>query len=139
MTIVKICQVDLFMMYFDPTIGYQHEHFQVFCDVVDNNFATIPKWVTNINIGAKTLTFWVIGHILGSHFQCSCWGYSTNVQGCFLVSIAQVKVQCFVTSDMLISKLNRCFVDFKLMNALGICISTILDGTWCCFFFLLAY
>jgi len=56
-TIVKICQVDLFMMYFDPTIGYQHEHFQVFCDVVDNNFATIPKWVTNINIGAKTLTF----------------------------------------------------------------------------------
>jgi hypothetical protein len=42
------------------------------------------------------------------------------VQGCFLVSIAQVKVQCFVTSDMLISKLNRCFVDFKLMNALDI-------------------
>jgi hypothetical protein len=39
----KICRVDLFMMYFDPTIGYQHEHFQVFCDVVDNNFATIPK------------------------------------------------------------------------------------------------
>jgi hypothetical protein len=42
------------------------------------------------------------------------------VQGCFLVSIAQVKVQCFVTGDMLISKLNRWFVDFKLMNALGI-------------------
>jgi hypothetical protein len=42
------------------------------------------------------------------------------VQGCFLVSIAQAKVQCFVTGDMLISKLNRCFVDFKLMNALGI-------------------
>ncbi len=41
MAIVKICLVNLFMMYLDPTTSYQHEHFQLFCDVVENNSATI--------------------------------------------------------------------------------------------------
>jgi hypothetical protein len=41
MAIAKICLANLFMMYFDPNTSYQHEHFQVFCDVVENNFATI--------------------------------------------------------------------------------------------------
>jgi hypothetical protein len=41
---VKIHQVDLFMMYFDPFTSYQHEHIQVFCDIVDNICTTIsPK------------------------------------------------------------------------------------------------
>jgi uncharacterized membrane protein len=38
---VKICQVDLCMMYSDPSSNYQREHFQVFSNVVENNFATI--------------------------------------------------------------------------------------------------
>jgi hypothetical protein len=47
---VKICQVDLFMMYYNLATFYQHEHFQLFCDVVENNFATITQdWVTNLN------------------------------------------------------------------------------------------
>jgi hypothetical protein len=38
---VKICEANLFMMYLDPFTSYQCEHFQVFCDIMDNNFATI--------------------------------------------------------------------------------------------------
>lgn len=28
---IKICQINLFMMYIDPMTNYQHEHFQVLC------------------------------------------------------------------------------------------------------------
>jgi hypothetical protein len=37
---IKICQIDFFMMYFDLMTSYRHEHFQVFCDVVDNSSTT---------------------------------------------------------------------------------------------------
>jgi hypothetical protein len=38
------------MMYFDLMIGYQCEHFEVFCDVVDKNSTTITQnWVINLN------------------------------------------------------------------------------------------
>jgi hypothetical protein len=37
-------------MYFDPMIGYQCEHFEIFCDVVDKFFATITQnWVISLN------------------------------------------------------------------------------------------
>jgi len=49
---VKICQANIFMMYFDPFTNYQHEHFQVFCDIVDNNSTTITQdWVIDLNNG----------------------------------------------------------------------------------------
>ncbi len=38
----------------------------------------------------------------------------------FETSIMQMKGQCHVAADMLIIELNRHFVDFELMNALGI-------------------
>jgi hypothetical protein len=59
----KICQTDPFMMYFDALTSYQHECFQVFCDIVDNSFATITKhWVINLNTNIKTLFFRMDGH-----------------------------------------------------------------------------
>jgi hypothetical protein len=60
--IVKISQVNLFMMYNDLVINYQHEHFQVFCDVVRNTFITITQnWITNLNIDKKNLLFtWLV-------------------------------------------------------------------------------
>jgi hypothetical protein len=31
-------------MYYDLMTNYQHEKFQVFCNVVDNDFATIAQY-----------------------------------------------------------------------------------------------
>ncbi len=61
---IKICQIDFVMMYFDLMTNYQREHFQVFCDVVDNSSTTITQdWVINLNTSAKTLHFaWLIIH-----------------------------------------------------------------------------
>jgi len=36
MVVMKIYQVDLFMMYINSTTEYQSEHLQMFCDVVEN-------------------------------------------------------------------------------------------------------
>jgi hypothetical protein len=43
MAIVKICLVYLFMKYISLMNNYQHEHFQVFYDVMENIFATINQ------------------------------------------------------------------------------------------------
>jgi hypothetical protein len=54
---IKVCRIDLFMMYFNPWTSYQHEHFQVFCDVMDNSFVTITQDLVidlNNNMGAVT-------------------------------------------------------------------------------------
>jgi hypothetical protein len=53
--------------------SYQLEHFQIFCDVVDNSFATITQdWVTDLNIGGDPFVFHMLGHLSNSHFQCNC-------------------------------------------------------------------
>ncbi len=53
--IVKICQANFLMMYYNHATPYQHEHLQLFCDVVENDFATITQdWVTNLKNGSKS-------------------------------------------------------------------------------------
>lgn len=60
--VVNICQIDIFMMYSNLATSYQHEHFQLFCDVVENNFTTIIKgWATDLNNGSKS-SFLMTGH-----------------------------------------------------------------------------
>jgi hypothetical protein len=45
-------------MCFDPTTSYQCEHFQLFCDVVENNSTTIIEdWVIDLNNGLESLYF----------------------------------------------------------------------------------
>jgi hypothetical protein len=45
-TTIKFYQVDFFIIYYNPMIGYKCVHFQVFRDVVENNFTTITQdWV----------------------------------------------------------------------------------------------
>jgi hypothetical protein len=57
-SLVKIYQVDLYMMYLDPSTNYQHDHFEVFSDVVENSSTTITKdWVIDLNNGMETLVF----------------------------------------------------------------------------------
>jgi hypothetical protein len=38
---IKICQVDLYMMYMDLKSSFQKAHFQMFCDVVEDHSYTI--------------------------------------------------------------------------------------------------
>ncbi len=107
------------MMYFDPMFGYQCEHFEVFCDVVDNNSTTIAQnWVISLNnINAKTFAFRVVGPSYQVHiFNVVVMVNQLVCKDVFLTSIAQVKTQCFMTIEKLITKLDRCFMDFELMN-----------------------
>jgi len=39
--VVKIYKSYIYMMYSNPSSNYQHEHFEMFSDTVENNFATI--------------------------------------------------------------------------------------------------
>ncbi len=56
------------MMYSNPFISYQCEHFQVFCDIVNNNFVTITQdWDIDLNNGLETLFFHIVGHSYQAH------------------------------------------------------------------------
>jgi hypothetical protein len=67
-------------MYFDALTSYQHEHFQVFCDIVDNSFVTITQnWVINLNKNIETLSFCMDGHSYQAYIFYDCWGKSTYV------------------------------------------------------------
>jgi carbonic anhydrase/acetyltransferase-like protein (isoleucine patch superfamily) len=103
------------MIYFDPMIGYPCKHFEVFCDVVDDNSTTITKnWVISLNnINAKTFAFCMVGHSYQIHIFNVVVGVNQLVcMDVFLTSIAQVKTQCFIVIEKLITKLDRCFMDF---------------------------
>jgi hypothetical protein len=63
--VVKICQVNLYKMYNDPT---HFENFLEFMDVVANTSYKITQdWVSNLNGGIKHLIFCIIGQ---SHMVC---------------------------------------------------------------------
>jgi hypothetical protein len=121
--IVKISQVDLFMMYNDLVIDYQCEHFQVFCDVVENTFITINQiWITNFNIDTKNLAFdmascnyptYIFNINVGAN-QPTCRGFLHSIH------YASERSICFEIMNMLISELERHFPNFELMNAMGI-------------------
>ncbi len=84
---------DLFMMYSDPTTSYQCEHFQLFCDVVENNATTITQdWVIDLNNCLKSLSFQMANHSYQIHIYNVVAGIDQNVyKNIFLTSIGQVK------------------------------------------------
>ncbi len=58
---VKICQVNLYKMYNDPTTSFQHENIIEFTNVVANTSCTITHdWVINLNDDNEHLTFCII-------------------------------------------------------------------------------
>jgi hypothetical protein len=93
--IVEICQVDIFMMYSDLVINYQHEHFQVFCDVVENTFVTITQnWITNLNIDKKNLAFRMASCNYPTYiFNTDVGANQPMCRVFFMASIMQVKGQ----------------------------------------------
>jgi L-rhamnose mutarotase len=120
--VAKLCQADFYMMYSYRSSNYQHDHFQVFSNVVENSFATITHdWVIHLNNGTQTLFFHMAGHSYVAHIVIMLIRAKQFVcKAIFETSIMQMKGQCFVTANMFIIELNRHFVDFELINALGI-------------------
>ena len=61
--VVKICQVDLYMMYVDLENSFHKAHFQMFCDVVEDHSYTIShEWITDLNTRVESLAFRIFGH-----------------------------------------------------------------------------
>ncbi len=119
---IEIYQVYLYMMYSNPSNNYQHDHFQVFSDVVENSSTISTKnWVIDLNNGMETLVFGMVSHSYATHIFNMLIGIKQHVyKAIFETSIMQMKGRCFVVADMFITELDWHFVDSKLMNALGI-------------------
>ncbi len=94
----------------------------MFLDVVKNNSTTITQdWVTDFNNDRETLVFCMVGHTYEAHIFNPLIGAKQPIcKAIFETSIMQMKGQCFVVANMLIIKLDRHFVDSKLMNAFNI-------------------
>jgi len=79
-TKIKICQANIFMMYFDPFTSYQHEHFQVFVTLWTIVLAPLCKIGLLTSIVVQKLIFSYCWSLLSSsHFLCNRWGQSTCV------------------------------------------------------------
>jgi hypothetical protein len=65
---VKIYQAKLYMMYCDTASSFHPLHFPLFTDVVDNHSYTISEeWLTDLNNGAESLGFHILGHTYNAH------------------------------------------------------------------------
>jgi hypothetical protein len=59
------------MLYDDPNTAFQAQHFQLFCDIVeDHSYAITKEWVTNLNTSIETLAFRINGHMYHVHLLC---------------------------------------------------------------------
>ncbi len=119
--ILKICKVDLYKMYIDPTTSFQLNFFPKFTDVANTYYRIIQNWVTNLNDGREHLVFCIIGqsHMvhnvdswIGIHFAITWKGFDQ--------AITSVKTQCIIAYDLLVTKLERRFPNHELKNAFGI-------------------
>jgi hypothetical protein len=120
--VVKICQVDLYMMYVDPETSLQKQHFQKFCDVVEDCSYTITQeWVIDLNTGSESLAFRICGHTYSAHSLCPASNKKLSMSMVdFDGVIASVKEQCIDVAEMLFAELKKRFLDYELMNALAI-------------------
>ena len=85
MAAVKICQVDLYMMYVDPESSFQKAQFQMFCNVVEDHSYTISQeWVTDMNMGIESLAFIILGQTYPVHILCPASGKKLSVSRCEL-------------------------------------------------------
>jgi len=96
-------------MYYDPSINYQREHFQVFSDVVENNSTIILQdWVIDLHNGTKRFLFHMVGDNYATHIFNPLIGFKQLVcKVVFETSIMQVRGQCSVITNMFIIKLDR--------------------------------
>jgi hypothetical protein len=91
-------------------------------DLVKNSSTTVTQdWVVDLINGTKTLTFSMVGHTYEAHIFNLLIGANQPIcKAIFETSIMQMKGQCFTVSNMLVTELDQCFVDYNLMNAFDI-------------------
>jgi hypothetical protein len=88
---IKICQTEVYMLYDDPDTAFQAQHFQLFCDIVEDHlYATTQEWVINLNTGIETLAFRINGHTYPAHSLCMASGKeAAGDQGGFLLDCGE--------------------------------------------------
>jgi hypothetical protein len=120
--IVKICQANLYKMYIDPTISFQHENFLEFTNVVANTSCRITHdWVTNLNDNNEHLAFCIIKQSHMVHFIIALINeHSPVILEHFDQVIKVVKVHYIATCVLLILELEWRFLDHELMNVFRI-------------------
>jgi hypothetical protein len=104
---VKICQVELYMMYCDADTSFQQQHFPMFVDVVNNHSYTITQeWVTDLNTGNESLAFRINDHTYAAHTFCPLTGKKEQVaRAAFDNILFSIKGQCRDAAEMLIAEL----------------------------------
>jgi len=89
---------------------------------VENSSTTITQdWITSLTIGLKNLVFWMVGH----NYQAHIFNVVVRVnqlvwRNVFVGVVRQVKDQCSNATKMFVGKLEMCFPNCELMNALNI-------------------
>jgi hypothetical protein len=118
---LKICKVNMYKMYIDPTISFQPKKILEFIDVVANTYyRIIQNWVIDLNDGIH-LAF----HIIGQSQMVQSVDYLIDIHfpiiwEVFYQYITPMKVQCTIAYDLLVIKLERRFPNHELKNVLGI-------------------
>jgi hypothetical protein len=59
-TIVKICQTNLYKMYSDPTTSFQRNFFPKFTNVANTSCGITQDWMIDLNNGNERLAFCII-------------------------------------------------------------------------------
>jgi hypothetical protein len=119
--IVKICQIDVYKMYSDPTTSFQPKNFLEFTNVANTSCRITQDWVINLNDGNEYLAFCIIGQSHMLHYIVNLTSeHSLVIWEGFDQAIKVVKVQYIITCDLLVLELERRFPNHKLMNVLGI-------------------
>jgi hypothetical protein len=123
--VVKICQAELYMMYYDSASSFQPLYFPLFTDIVeDHSYALSQEWVKGLNNGAESLGFRIHGHTYNAHVVDTVTGERKPIsREDFVAMVTSMKGQCAAAVELLISQLDRGFPNYEIMEALGIVFS----------------
>jgi hypothetical protein len=120
-TVVKLWQAEIFMMYCDADANFSPAHFPLFNDIVtDHSYTISQEWVTDLNNGNESLSFRIANHTYPAH-QLGLHGEQMSVsRDDFLVAVNSVKEQCSLAIELLIQELSKRFPDSEIMETLGV-------------------
>jgi hypothetical protein len=120
-TVVKLWQAEIFMMYCDADASFSPTHSPLFNDIVTNHSYTISQeWVTNLSNGSESLVFRIANHTYLAH-QLGPHGEHLSVsEDDFLATVNSMKGQCSSATELLIEELLKRFPEFEIVEALGV-------------------
>jgi len=120
-TIVKICEGDVYKMYCDNQFYFQGDIFRNFHALINFAHESISlQWITNLNKGIDHLAFkFVKQHVWATYVdQIGAYGFVTR--HVFEKVVAFVKQQCIELANQLIIELQYRFLYQNLMDTCGV-------------------